>query len=64
MKLILYCFGVVIIICIIGSSFAQTRQYDFNGVPRTGKYIGDKPDIGAFEYVPSLSSPESLKLLK
>lgn len=27
-------------------------DYDFDGVPRTGKYEGDVPDIGAFEWVP------------
>ena len=24
---------------------------DFNGIPRAGKYPGDMPDIGAFEFV-------------
>ena len=63
MKYIFSCLGIV---GIIGISLAQsnfTVQYDFNGVPRTGKYIGDRPDIGAFEYVPvSISSPEEFEV--
>ena len=27
----------------------------FNGLPRTGKYPGDKPDIGAWEWFPGVT---------
>lgn len=37
--------------------------YDFDGVPKYGKYPGDRPDIGAYEYVPPELKDENGKYI-
>jgi len=46
-----YLFFLVLIVFFLSTVLCFAIDRDFNGILRTGKYPGDMPDIGAFEYV-------------
>ena len=42
--------------CAKDGMYPNDYMISFNCVPRCGKWSGDRPDIGAFEYVPGQTS--------
>lgn len=43
-----------------GIEVSDPVMNSYNGLPRTGKYPGDKPDIGAWEWFPGVDCEHPL----